>query len=77
MTTHSNKVIITCAVTGGVHTPSLSDALPYKPEDIAQQAIDAAKAGATILHLHARNPEDGSPTGDPEVYAQFLPRIHA
>jgi uncharacterized protein (DUF849 family) len=77
MNTRSTKVIITCAVTGGVHTPSLSDALPYKPADIAQQAIDAAQAGAAILHLHARNPEDGSPTGDPEVYAQFLPRIHA
>ncbi len=77
MATASNKVIITCAVTGGVHTPSLSDALPYKPEDIAQQAIDAAQAGAAILHLHARHPEDGSPTGDPAVYEQFLPRIHA
>jgi uncharacterized protein (DUF849 family) len=77
MTARSNKVIITCAVTGGVHTPSLSDALPYKPADIAQQAIDAAHAGAAILHLHARDPEDGSPTGNPEVYAQFLPRIHA
>lgn len=77
MTARSNKVIITCAVTGGVHTPSLSDALPYKPADIARQAIDAAHAGAAILHLHARNPEDGSPTGDPEVYAQFLPRIHS
>jgi uncharacterized protein (DUF849 family) len=76
MTARSNKVIITCAVTGGVHTPSLSDALPYKPADIAQQAIDAAHAGAAILHLHARNPKDGSPTGDPDVYAQFLPRIH-
>jgi uncharacterized protein (DUF849 family) len=77
MTTRPNKVIITCAVTGGVHTPSLSDALPYKPEDIAQQAIEAAQAGAAILHLHARNPDDGSPTGNPEVYARFLPRIHA
>jgi uncharacterized protein (DUF849 family) len=76
MNTRSNKVIITCAVTGAVHTPSLSEALPYKPAHIAQQAIDAARAGAAILHLHARNPEDGSPTGDPEVYAQFLPRIH-
>jgi uncharacterized protein (DUF849 family) len=73
----SNKVIITCAVTGGVHTPSLSDALPYKPADIAQQAIEAAQSGAAILHLHARDPEDGSPTGNPDVYAQFLPRIHA
>jgi uncharacterized protein (DUF849 family) len=77
VTARSNKVIITCAVTGGVHTPSLSDALPYKPGDIAQQAIDAAHAGAAILHLHARDPLDGSPTGSPEVYAQFLPRIHA
>jgi uncharacterized protein (DUF849 family) len=76
MTARSTKVIISCAVTGGVHTPSLSDALPYTPADIAQQAIDAARAGAAILHLHARNPEDGAPTGNPDVYAQFLPRIH-
>jgi uncharacterized protein (DUF849 family) len=69
------KVIITCAVTGGIHTPTLSDALPYKPDDIAKQAIDAADAGAAVLHLHARNPEDGSPTGDPNVFQQFLPAI--
>jgi uncharacterized protein (DUF849 family) len=73
----ANKVIITCAVTGAIHTPTLSAALPYKPEDIAQQAIEAARAGASILHLHARNPTDGSPTGDPNVFAQFLPQIHA
>jgi len=73
----SNNVIITCAVTGAIHTPTLSAGLPYKPADIARQAIDAAKAGAAILHLHARNPQDGSPTGDPEVFAQFLPEIHA
>jgi uncharacterized protein (DUF849 family) len=73
----ANKVIITCAVTGAIHTPTLSSALPYTPADIAQQAIDAAQAGAAILHLHARNPHDGSPTGDPEVFAQFLPQIHA
>jgi len=73
----SNKVIITCAVTGAIHTPTLSDGLPYTPADIARQAIDAARAGAAILHLHARNPKDGSPTGDPEVFAQFLPEIHA
>jgi len=73
----SNKVIITCAVTGAIHTPTLSAALPYTPADIAQQAIAAAKAGAAILHLHARNPQDGSPTGDPTVFAQFLPQIHA
>lgn len=69
------KVIITCAVTGGAHTPSMSDALPVTPQDIADQSIAAAKAGAAILHLHARIPETGQPTGDPDVYAQFLPVI--
>jgi uncharacterized protein (DUF849 family) len=73
----SNKVIITCAVTGAIHTPTLSAGLPFKPAHIAAQAIAAAKAGAAILHLHARNPTDGSPTGDPDVFAQFLPEIHA
>ena len=72
----SNSVIITCAITGGIHTPTLSDALPYKPADIARQAIDAAAAGAAILHLHARDPDTGAPTGNPDVYAQFLPAIH-
>ena len=71
------KVIITCAITGAVHTPSLSPALPFKPADIANQSIEAAKAGAAILHLHARDPVNGSPTGNPEVFAQFLPQIHA
>jgi uncharacterized protein (DUF849 family) len=73
----ANKVIITCAVTGGIHTPSLSEALPWRPADLAAQSIAAAKAGAAILHIHARNPADGSPTGDPAVYQQFLPQIHA
>src|SRR6202162_4566012 len=73
----SHKVIITCAVTGAIHTPTLSAGLPYTPGDIARQAIDAAQASAAILHLHARNPQDGSPTGDPDVFAQFLPQIHA
>src|ERR1700676_2656790 len=73
----SNKVIITCAVTGAIHTPTLSAGLPYTPKDIARQALAAAQAGAAILHLHARNPQDGSPTGDPDVFAQFLPQIHA
>jgi uncharacterized protein (DUF849 family) len=73
----STKVIITCAVTGGIHTPSLSDALPWRPEDLAAQSIAAAEAGAAILHIHARNPQDGSPTGDPKVYQAFLPQIHA
>ncbi|MEP2736549.1 MAG: 3-keto-5-aminohexanoate cleavage protein [Erythrobacter sp.] len=70
-----NKVIITCAITGGIHTPTLSEALPYKPADIAKQAIEAAEAGASILHLHARDPETGAPSGSPDVYNQFLPVI--
>jgi len=73
--TVKNKVIITCAVTGGIHTPSLSEALPFTPADIAHQAIEAAQAGAAILHLHARDPETGAPTGNPDVYRQFLPII--
>lgn len=68
-----NKAIITCAVTGGAHTPTMSPALPVTPEEIAEQGIAAVEAGAAILHLHARVPEDGRPTGDPEVYRQFLP----
>jgi uncharacterized protein (DUF849 family) len=71
----SNKVIITCAITGSIHTPTMSDALPYRPEDIAAQSIAAAEAGAAILHLHARDPNDGRPTPDPAVFMQFLPRI--
>ena len=71
----SNKVIISCAITGGIHTPTMSDALPFTPDDIARQAIDAAEAGAAILHLHARDPETGRPTPDPAVFMQFLPRI--
>jgi len=77
MTMRSNRVIITCAVTGAIHTPTLSDGLPYTPADIARQALDAARAGAAILHLHARDPKDGSPTVNPDVFAQFLPEIHA
>lgn len=69
------KVIISCAVTGSAHTPSMSDALPITPEQIATQSVEAAEAGAAIIHLHARVPEDGRPTGDPEVYQQFLPII--
>jgi uncharacterized protein (DUF849 family) len=71
----SQKIIITCAITGGIHTPTMSDALPCRPEDIARQAIEAAAAGAAILHLHARDPETGKPTPDPAVFMQFLPRI--
>jgi len=69
------KVIISCAVTGSAHTPTMSDALPITPEQIAEQSIAAAQAGAAILHLHARVPEDGRPTGDPQVYQRFLPLI--
>lgn len=67
--------IITCAITGAIHTPTMSAALPFRPEDIAAQAIAAAEAGAGILHLHARRPEDGAPSIDPEHFAAFLPRI--
>jgi uncharacterized protein (DUF849 family) len=75
MAAKSDKVIITCAVTGAIHTPTMSDALPITPDQIAEQAIAAAEAGAAILHLHARNPQDGRPTGDPAMFMQFLPRI--
>lgn len=71
----SDKVIVTCAITGGVHTPSMSPHLPFHPDDIAREAIAAAEAGASILHLHARDTLDGRPTADPDVFLQFLPRI--
>ncbi len=71
----SDKVIITCAITGGIHTPTMSSALPVTPDEIAAQSIAAAEAGAAILHLHARDPQDGRPTPDPAVFMQFLPRI--
>lgn len=70
-----SKVIISCAVTGGVHTPTMSEFLPITPNEIATQAIEAADAGAAVLHLHARDPETGKPTADPDIFMQFLPRI--
>ena len=70
-----SKVIITCAITGSAHVPSMSRYLPLTPDDIAAQAIEAAEAGAAILHLHARDPRDGRPTSAPEVFDQFVPRI--
>lgn len=73
----SQKVIISCAITGAMHTPTMSDFLPITPAQIAAHSIEAAKAGAAIIHLHARNPASGEPTGSPDVYAQFLPQIHA
>ena len=69
------KVIITCAVTGSIHTPSMTPHLPITPDQVAEQAIGAWEAGASILHLHARNPSDGRPTPDPAVFMEFLPRI--
>ena len=69
------KVVITCAVTGSIHTPTMSPHLPLTPDQVAEQAIGAAEAGAAILHLHARDPKDGRPTPDPAVFMQFLPRI--
>jgi uncharacterized protein (DUF849 family) len=77
MAAAQGKVIITCAVTGSIHTPSMSPYLPVTPDEVAEAAIGAAKAGAAIVHLHARNPKDGSPTQDPEVFRQFLPKIKA
>ena len=71
----NKKVIITCAITGSIHTPTMSPHLPYTPNDIADQAVAACDAGASILHLHARNPETGQPTADPDVFMQFLPKI--
>jgi len=70
-----SKVIITCAVTGSIHTPTMSPHLPITPDEIADQSIAAAEAGASIIHLHARDPEDGRPTPDPAVFMEFLPRI--
>jgi uncharacterized protein (DUF849 family) len=71
----ARKVIITCAVTGSIHTPTMTPYLPLTPDEIAQASIGAAEAGAAIIHLHARDPKDGRPTPDPAVFMQFLPRI--
>lgn len=72
-----SKVIITCAITGSIHTPSMSPHLPVTPEEIAASAIEAARAGAAIVHLHARDPMDGRPTQDPDLFRRFLPDIKA
>jgi uncharacterized protein (DUF849 family) len=69
------KVIVSCAVTGSIHVPTVSEYLPITPEEIADSAIGAAQAGAAIVHLHARDPASGRPTPDPEIFAQFLPTI--
>jgi uncharacterized protein (DUF849 family) len=77
MAAAQGKVIITCAVTGSIHTPTMSPHLPITPGEIAEAAIGAAKAGAAIVHLHARNPKDGSPTQDPALFRQFGASIRA
>jgi uncharacterized protein (DUF849 family) len=68
----TNKVIISCAITGSIHTPSMSPYLPVTATEIAQSALEAAAAGAAIVHLHARNPEDGRPDQSPEAFEPFL-----
>jgi uncharacterized protein (DUF849 family) len=73
----TRKVILTCAITGAIHTPTMSPHLPITPEEIASEAIEAAEAGAAILHLHARDPQDGRPSPEPEHFLRFLPEIAA
>src|SRR5260221_5719683 len=75
MAAAQGKVIIPCAVTGSIHTPSMSPHLPITPDEIAEAAIGAAKAGAAIVHLHARDPKDGRPTQDPELFRKFATKI--
>lgn len=70
-----SKVIITCAVTGSIHTPSMSPNLPVTPQQIADAAVQACEAGAAIIHLHARDPETGKPDQTPEAFGRFLPDI--
>ncbi|KQW56386.1 3-keto-5-aminohexanoate cleavage protein [Variovorax sp. Root411] len=72
-----SKVIITCAVTGAIHTPSMSRHLPVTPEEIIEASVGAAQAGAAIIHLHARDPVTGKPDQSPDAFAQFLPQIKA
>ena len=71
----SRSVIITCAPTGGIHTPSMSPYLPVTPDEIVEASVEAAEAGAAIIHLHARDPETGKPDPRPETFMRFLPRI--
>ncbi|MFV3077310.1 3-keto-5-aminohexanoate cleavage protein [Niveispirillum fermenti] len=71
----SNKIIISCAVTGSVHTPSMSPYLPLTPRQIIEESVAAAEAGAAVLHLHARDPETGAPTAKADVFKEFLPSI--
>jgi uncharacterized protein (DUF849 family) len=75
MAAKQKSVIVTCAVTGSIHTPSMSPYLPVTPQQIADEALAAAEAGAAVVHLHARHPETGQPTQDPDRFREFLPRI--
>jgi len=71
----TKKVIITCAVTGATFTPTMSPYLPYKPDDIIDNAIEAYHTGAAVLHLHARDPETGAPATDPALFKEYVTRI--
>ena len=71
----SNKVVITCAVTGAIHTPTMSPHLPITPDEIIKDSLAAIEAGAAIVHLHARDPQNGKPDQTPEAFAKFLPRL--
>lgn len=75
MAAPQKKIIVTCAITGGIHTPSMSPHLPITPKQIEDEAVAAAEAGASIVHLHARDPENGRPSQDPALFRQFLPQI--
>lgn len=75
MSKPNRKVIISCAITGAMHTPTMSEYLPLTPKQIAEQSIEAAEAGAAVLHLHARDPADGKPSPDPAIFEQFIPQI--
>lgn len=75
MAASQKKVIVTCAITGGIHTPSMSPYLPITPKQIEDEAVAASEAGASIVHLHARDPENGRPSQDPALFRQFLPQI--
>jgi uncharacterized protein (DUF849 family) len=75
MAAKQSKVIISCAVTGSVHTPTMSPALPITPDEIASASVEAHEAGAAVIHLHARDPRNGMPTANPDVFMRFLPVI--
>lgn len=77
MSSKSKKIIVTCAITGSIHTPSMSPHLPITPEQIARESIAAAEAGASVVHLHARDPISGMPVQDPALFREFLPQINA